>query len=92
MFPKLFHEINDPSIPGIKVFPRQNIAKNNPVNMIDIKTVGEIFGADIAFIKGESKKPNPPIVFGENLIELPPELVLNKKTIQLNMDVVLIND
>ena len=89
---KLYHDLNAPSIASLKVWIRQNMAKNIPVSFSDVDLAEKIFGADVPTLKGKSTKPHPPIVNRNDVIELPDELQHNGQEIELAIDVVYIND
>ena len=68
------------------------MAQNTPVTLEDIQLAEKMFGKDVATLKGKSVKPHPPVVTKEDVIELPPELIHNRRKVDLAIDVIFIND
>ena len=87
---KLYHDLSAPSLSDLKQFIRQNIAKNNPVTVEDIQLAEDIFGKDVATLKGKSTRPHLPVVTRKDVVDLPPELQISE--VELAMDVLFIND
>ena len=56
---KLYHDLNAPSIASLKVWIRQNMAKNIPVYFSDFDLAEKIFGANVPTLKGKSTKIVP---------------------------------
>lgn len=76
----------------LKIWIRQNMEKYVPVSFVDTDLVEKIFKADVPTIKEKSKKPHPPIVNQNDIIELPDELQHNGRKLELAIYVVYIND
>ena len=67
-----------------------NGIQNCPVRPVDVDIAENIFGPDIATLKGKSvrKKPNPVL---EDWIQLPEEIHNKHRRIELCMDIMYIN-
>lgn len=89
---KLYHDLNAPSIPDLKVWIRANMGKNNEVTCDDINLAEKMFKADVPTYKGRGIKPRPPVVFATDIIELPPELKVRGRKVELSVDVLFINN
>lgn len=89
---KLYHDLSAENVGNLKVWIRSNLAKNVPVLVEDIDLAERIFKADVATCKGKSVRPHPPVVTTSDIIELPHELEIEGREVELAMDVVFIND
>jgi hypothetical protein len=78
-----------PSINDMKAIIRMNSIKNNLVTTADIK-ITEIFGPDIAALKGKTTHHKPvPVV--KDYIEIPQELIAAQHSITLCLDSMQVN-
>ena len=89
---KLYHYLNALSMPSLKIWLRQNMAKNIPVSHKDMDLAKKIFKADVATLKGTSTKPHPPVVNENGIIELLSELEHKGWCIKLAIDLFYTND
>ena len=89
---KLYHDLNVPNIPSLKVWLQQNMEKNVPISHGDVDLALRIFKADVPTCKGKSTAPRPPVVTTEDVVELPDELQHKGRKIELTIDVVYISD
>lgn len=51
-------------LPQLKLFLRQNIMKNFPVTVKDMNLAEEIFGRDVATLKGKTTRKKPKVIGG----------------------------
>ena len=69
---------------------RSNNIKDCPVISEDVRIAEDIFGPDVATLKGKSKRRKPePVV--EDIIEIPIELKLKNQNMTMGMDLMFIN-
>ena len=88
---KLYHDLSAENIRNVKVWLRSNQAKNVPISVDDVNLAEKIYLADVATLKGKSVRPHPPVVTRNDMIELPPELMIEGRKIELAIDIVYIN-
>eukprot|EP00980_Cylindrotheca_fusiformis_P016549 scaffold4962_cov112-Cylindrotheca_fusiformis.AAC.3 len=69
---------------------RQNLVKNCPITIEDVKLAEKIFGPDISTIKGKSTRPRPQAVI-DDYIEIPEELTMHHQDLVMCMDIMFIN-
>jgi hypothetical protein len=86
---KFLHAIGCPSVDNLKHIIRSNLIKNCPVTTKDVKLAEEIFGADIASLKGKTTRQTPKAVVDE-LIEIPQE-IKDRDDLTLCMDLMYVN-
>ena len=88
---EVYHSIGNPSIKDFKNIIRMNGLRNCPVTQEDIELAEKIFGPDVSTLKGKStrKKPNPVV---DDYIEVPDELKLAQKQIELCIDIMYIQE
>ena len=86
----LYHELGAPPLDNFKGFVKMGRVQNCPIRIEDIKIAQNIFGPDMATLKGKStrKKPKPVL---EDWIELPKEILEKHRRIELCIDVMYIN-
>ena len=88
---KLYHDLSAENIRNVKVWLRSNQCKNVPILVDDVNLAEKIYLADVATLKGKSVRPHPPVVTRNDMIELPPELMIEGRKIELAIDIVYIN-
>ena len=54
---RLYHILTAPDMADLKVFLRQNIMRNCPVEVDDVNLANAIFGKDVPTLKGKSTRP-----------------------------------
>ena len=87
---ELYHLLGAPTLEKItRVFIKMNGVHNCPVRLEDIKIAENIFGPDMATLKGKSTRPRPKPVL-EDWIELPREIMSKHAEIELCMDIMFI--
>jgi hypothetical protein len=86
---KLSHAIGYPSVDNLKHIIRMNLIKNCPVTTTDVKVAEEIFGPDIATLKGKSTRQTPKAVVDE-FIEIPAK-IKDHDDLTLCMDLMYVN-
>ena len=87
---RLYHILTAPDIAELKIFLRQNIMRNCPVEVDDANLADAIFGKDVPTLKGKSTRPKTKQIKNVK-IELPEELELRDKELELAMDVMFID-
>ena len=88
---KFYHNLNAENVENVKFFIRSNQAKNVKISTKDMNLAKRVFGLDVPNVKGKWVKEKPKIVSNEDVIEIPPELDLAGKEMELAVDVVYIN-
>ena len=88
---KLYHDLNAENVGNVKFFIRSNQAKNVDISTEDMNLAEKVFGLDVSNTKGKWAKERPKAVSNEDFIELPPELEVAGKEMELAIDVVYIN-
>ena len=88
----LYHDLNAPSIPSLKVWICQNMEKNIPISYNDVDLDKHIFKKDVVTFKGKSKTHHPPILTKNDVIEIPEELKNKGRRIDLYIDFFYIDD
>jgi len=87
---KLYHAIGSPSIEAFKGILRGNMIKNCPVTIADVDIAERIYGPSISTLKGKTTQQTPkPVIVDE--VEIPPELLINHRKIELYMDTMFVN-
>ena len=71
---KLYHVIGAPSMKNYKAILKSNQIRNCPVTEKDVDLAEQIFGPDVATIKGKSVRKTPAQRTDET-IAIPPELI-----------------
>ena len=86
----LYHELGAPTLENYKGFIKMGGVQNCPIRIEDIKIAQNIFGPDMATLKGKSTRRKPKAVL-EDWIELPKEILEKHSKIELCIDVMYIN-
>ena len=86
----LYHELREPTLENYKAFIRIGGVQNCPVRIDDINIAQNIFGPDMATLKGKSTRKTPKPVL-QDWIELPKEILEKHSKIELCMDTMYIN-
>ena len=86
----LYHILTAPDIAELKIFLRQNIMRNCPVEVDHVNLAAAIFGKDVPTLKGKPTRPKTKQT-KDVKIELPEELESRKKELELAMDVMFID-
>ena len=87
---RLYHSLTAQEIGELKSFIRQNMMKNNPVTTKDVNLVEAIFGKDVPTLKGKTANKKGEVVKDER-IELPEELELSSKELELAIDILYVD-
>jgi hypothetical protein len=87
---KLYHIIGCPTVENYQHILKQNINRNCPVTIEDLKIAQKIFGPDIGALKGKSTTSKPQPVKSD-LIEIPDELRSQSQDITLCIDIMFVN-
>ena len=87
---KLYHSLGAPTLENYKKFLNMNGIQNCPVRSADVDIAENIFGPDMAALKGKSVRTTPKPVL-EDWINLPEEIHKKHKRIKLCMDIMYIN-
>lgn len=87
---RLYHIVGCPSLENFKHILRQNIIKNCPVTSEDVNIAEKIFGGDIGTLKGKTTRRRPTPV-RDDLVEIPPELLLQHQDLTFCMDIMYVN-
>ena len=87
---KLLHDLLAPSYGDLKILLCQNMIKNCPVNLEDVKLDTKIFGKDGLVVKGKNTRPRPPVVMKDGILDLLEELQI--KETELAVDVMFIEN
>jgi hypothetical protein len=86
----LLHTLGCPSIADLKKIIKMNSIKDCPVTLDDINLAENIYGPDVASLKGKSTRPRPtPVV--SDIIEVPDELIAAQHEIDLCIDTFFVN-
>ena len=87
---KLYHNIGAPTIKNYKRIIQSNMIRNCPVTVDDINIAEDIFGKDIAYLKGKTTRTTPKAVIKDK-IKIPREIYERHNEITLHMDTIYIN-
>ena len=87
---RMYHSLTAPDIVDLKRFIRQNIMKNCPVTTEDVTLAERIFGRDVPTLKGKSVRSKS-VPIKDERIELPEELQLRNKELELAIDILYID-
>ena len=88
---KLYHTIGTPTVANFKAALRGNMIQNCPVTSKDVQVAEEIFGPSVSRLKGKSTRRAPKPVRSD-WIEIPKELMLKHRELELCMDTMFVND
>ena len=86
----LKHSVTAPNNQTLKLLLCSNIIKNCPVTPEDVDIAERIFGKDMSYLKGKSKRSKP-IVNRKDIVEIPKELIEKHHNLELHIDVMFIN-
>ena len=86
----LYHSVGAPTLENFKKFITMGGIHNCPIRAADVDIAENIFGPDMATLKGKSvcKKPKPVV---EDWLELPKEIHIKHMHVELCMDIININ-
>ena len=87
---ELYHLLGAPTLDNYKGFIKMNGVHNCSVRLDDIIIAENIFGPDMATLKGKSTRPKPKPVL-KDWIELPREIMNKHAEVELCMDIMFIN-
>ena len=86
----LYHELGAPTLENYKGFIKMGGVQNCPIWIEDINIAQNIFGPDMATLKGKStRKKTKPVL--EDWIELPQDILEKHRRIEMCIDVMYIN-
>ena len=85
---KLYHAMGCPTVEALKHAVRTNLIRNCPVTTTDITVAEQIFGPDVAAIKGKTTRGPAPAPRDEE-IEIPPEIA-NRDNFTLCIDIMYV--
>jgi hypothetical protein len=87
---ELSHIVGTPTIESFKTLIKMNAIKKCPVTAEDANNAKKIFGANMSSLKGKStrRKSTPE---REGVIEIPEELILQNRKIDLCIDIMYVN-
>lgn len=83
---KLYHILGCPTVENFNHIIRQNIIKNCPVTIDDVK----IFGPDIGALKGKTTRSRPAHV-NDDIVEIPPEIATQHHDLTFCIDIMYVN-
>ena len=86
---RLYEMIGFPSIKDFRTIFQMNGIKNCPVTVDDIKMCEKIYGPNIYVLKGKSACTKPKVVV-KDYIEIPKEIMMKNKEIELCADIMYI--
>ena len=89
---KLYHDLHAETIPNLKNWVRSNMGRNVPFSHEDINLMVEMMGKDVSTLQGKTVNPKAPVVDKCKIVEIPIELDVKGKKVELTIDVVYIND
>ena len=84
------HSVGFPSLKVLKKIIMMNAIVNCPITHDDINIAEEIYGPNVAIIKGKMTQRKLNIVV-QDYIDIPPELVVKHENIVLYLDTIFIN-
>jgi hypothetical protein len=85
---ELYHIVGMPTIKSFIAIIKMNGIKNCPVTTEDVNNAKKIFGTNLRG-KSTRRKPNP---VREDAFEIPEELILQKRKIDLCIDIMYVNE
>jgi hypothetical protein len=88
---ELYHIVGTPTIELFKTLIKMSAIKNCPVTTEDINNAEKIFGADMSSLRGKSTRRKSTLV-QEDVIEIPEELILQNRKIDLCIDIMYVNE
>jgi hypothetical protein len=87
---ELYHIVGTPTIELFKTLIKMNAIKNCPVTTEDVNNAKKIFGADMLSLRGKLTRCKSTLVREDN-IEIPEELILQNREIDLCIDIMYVN-
>ena len=84
------HLVGFPSLKDLKKIIMMNVIANCPITHDDVNITEEIYGPNMAIIKGKTTQRIPSIVV-QDYIDILPELVAKHENIVLYLDTIFIN-
>jgi hypothetical protein len=87
---ELYHIVGTPTIESFKTLIKMNAIKNCPVTTEDVNNAKKIFGAGMSSLRGKSTRRKSTAV-QEDVIEIPEELILQNRKIDLCIDILYVN-
>jgi hypothetical protein len=87
---ELYHIVRTPTIESFKTLIKPNAIKTCPVTTEDVSNFEKIFGADMSSLRGKSTRRKSTLV-REDVIEIPEELILQNRKIDLCTDIMYVN-
>jgi hypothetical protein len=88
---ELYHIVGMPTIESYKALIKMNAIKNCPVMTEDVNNAKKIFGTDMSSLRGKSTMRKSTLV-REDSIEIPEELILQNREIDLCIDIMYVNE
>jgi hypothetical protein len=87
---ELYHIVGTLTIELFKKLIKMNAKKNCPVTTEDVNNAMKIFGAYMSSLRGKSTRRKSTLV-REDVIEIPEELILQNRKIDLSIDIMYVN-
>jgi hypothetical protein len=87
---ELYHIVGTPTIESFKALIKMNAIKNCSVTTEDVSNAKKIFGADMLSLRGKSTRRKSTLV-REDAIEIPEEVILQNREIDLCIDIMYVN-
>jgi hypothetical protein len=87
---ELYHIVGMPTIESFKALIKMNAIKNCPVTTEDLNNAKKIFGTNMSSLRGKlTRRKSTPV--REDGIEIPEELILQNRMIDLCIDIMYVN-
>lgn len=86
---KLYHTMGLPSMQDYQTLIKNNMLHNNPISIEDINNAKEIYGTDIAALKGKVTRRKPEVV-KTNYVKLDDDLINNHRDVTISMDILYV--
>jgi hypothetical protein len=88
---ELYHIVGMLTIESLKALIKMNAIKNCPVTTEDVNNAKKIFGAGMLSLRGKStRRKSTPV--REDVIEIPEELIVQNRKIDLCIDIMYVNE
>jgi hypothetical protein len=87
---ELYHIVGTPTIESFKALIKMNAIKNCPIMTEDVNNAKKIFGTGMLSLRGKSTRSKSTPV-REDSIEIPEELILQNRKIDLCIDIMYVN-
>jgi hypothetical protein len=88
---ELYHIVGTPRIESFKALIKMNGIKNCPVTTKDVNNAKKIFGANMLSLRGKSTRRKSTTV-REEAFEIPEQLILQNREIDLCIDIMYVNE